>query len=329
MRSVLASLLLCSYLGVVSHSQTRTSEPAKDVLRLNADLVVIDAQVIDKKTAQAIGRLKREDFLLTEDDIRQEISHFSQDQLPLSILLLLDTSGSVWDLINEVRDRAARSLEYLKDDDEVALMATASRTELIQDFTPDRQLIADKIGSIDKQALGHRGILLHEAVYQAAKHLNRAANPASRRVIIVVTDNISTQMLGMGHSEREALDEVYETGVVVNGLKINDIDAMVLKFNPLYHGVKGFLFRGNIHDYAEKTGGVVVSTSKSQVDQHLTELITTLRTRYTIGYMSTNTKQDGKFRKIKVKLVPEVEKRQGKPAVIARKGYYAPRVKSN
>jgi VWFA-related protein len=327
MKTILAILFLCPLLGVTTFSQTKTKETEKEILKLSTDLVVVDTQVIKKKTATPVGNLKREDFSITEDGVLQEITHFSQDRLPLSILILLDTSGSVWDLINEVRDQAAESLKHLKESDEVALMGTASRTELIQDFTTDRKRIAEKIGSIDKKALGHRGILLHEAIYQAAKHLNRAANPASRRVVIVVTDNISTQMIGMGHSEKDALDELYETGVVVCGLKIKELDAMVLKFNPLYYGVKGFLFRGDIHGYAEKTGGVVRSTDKSQVENHLTELITTLRTRYAIGYISSNTRQDGKFRKIKLRLAPEVEKREGNPAIVARKGYFATKAK--
>ena len=329
LNSIFATAILLSLFCLDSICQTKADDAGQESLKLSTDLVVIDAQVIKKKTAQAVGNLTRQDFLVTEDGVKQEITHFSQDQLPLSILLLLDTSGSVWDIISEVRDKAVVSLEHLKESDEVALMGTASRTELIQDFTTDRKLIAERIGAIDKKALGHRGILLHDAIYQAAKHLNKAANPASRRVIIVVTDNISTQMVGMGHSENEALNEVYETGVSVCGLKVNEIDAYVLKFNPLYYGLKGFLFRGDIFEYAEKTGGIVLSSNKGQVDAKLTELINNLRTRYAIGYVSTNTKQDGKFRKIKLSIVSDIEKREGKIAVIARKGYYARKPKMN
>lgn len=322
--------LVLLLLSPVAFSQSsaagdNSSKPdgAQEALKLSTDLVVIDAQIVRKKTGQAIGELRREDFLISEDGVRQEIAHFSQDQLPLSILLLLDTSGSVWDIINDVRDRAVEALGHLKEADEVALMATASRTALIQDFTTDRKILADKIATIDKEKLGRDGILLHEAVYQAAKHLNQAANPASRRVIIVITDNISTQKIGQGHSESAALEEVYETGVAVCGLKVNDLNALVLELNPLYYGLKGLLFRGDIRSYADKTGGVVLSTSRSELDRKLTELINSLRTRYTLAYTSTNSKSDGKFRKIKLQLTPEVEKREGKPAIITRKGYYA------
>lgn len=298
-------------------------EPVEPSLKLSTELITFDAQVMHKKTGRPLGNLTKQDFLLYEDGIKQEITHFSQDRLPLSVLLLLDTSGSVWDFMSDVRDRTVEALRQLKDSDEVAVMGTASRTAVIQDFTTDRELIADKIASIEKKALGSDGILLHEALYQAALHLQKAAKPASRRVIIVVTDNISTQKIGQGHSESEALDELFEASSVVCGLNISNLNATVLKYDPFYYVVKGLLFRGDIKTYADKTGGIILKTSKEKVESKLSELIGHLRTRYAIGYVSTNTGKDGKFRKIKLSLAPEVEKREGKLDVLARKGYYA------
>jgi VWFA-related protein len=298
-------------------------EPSEQSIRLFTELVTLDAQVVHKKTGRPVGNLVKEDFSLYEDGVHQEITHFSQDKLPLSILLLIDTSGSVWSFMDEMRDRTVAALRQLKDSDEVAVMGTASRTAVIQEFTKDRELIADKIAAIDSKALGRDGILLHEALYQAAIHLKKAANPASRRVIIVVTDNISTQRIGQGHSEREALEELFEAGSVVCGLNISSLNATVLKLDPFYYAVKGLLFRGDINVYADKTGGIVLKTKKDNLDTRLSELIAQLRTRYAIAYVSSNTRQDGKFRKIKLSLSSEVEKREGKLAIITRKGYYS------
>jgi VWFA-related protein len=298
-------------------------ESSEQTLKLSTELVVLDAQVLHKKTGRVIGNLQKEDFSLYEDSVKQEITHFSQDKLPLSILLLLDTSGSVWGFMSEMRDRTITALNLLKASDEVAVMATASKTAVIQDFTKDRELIADKIAAIDKKALGHDGILLHEALYQAATHLQKSANPASRRVIIVVSDNLSTQKIGQGHSESEALEEIFEAGSVVCALNINSLNATVLKYDPFFYVVKGLLFRGDVKTYAEKTGGIVLKSKKDNLDTKLSELIAQLRTRYAIAYVSSNTNQDGKYRKIKLSSSAEVEKREGKLAIITRKGYYA------
>ena len=316
-------LFLLSLLLSCPHIFIYGQERADQTLKLSTELVVLDAQVLNKKTGGVIGDLKKEDFSIYEDGVRQQITHFSQDKLPLSILLLIDTSGSVWHVMDDMRERTIEALNHLKETDEVAVMATASRTAVIQDFTKDKELIARKISTFDKKALGWDGILLHEALYQAASYMGRASNPASRRVIVVVTDNISTQKIGRGHSEKEALDELYEAGSVVCGLNVGNINSTVLKLDPVYYALKGILFRGDINSYAEKTGGMVLKSKREELDKYLSEMIDRLRTRYAIGYVSTNPLQDGKFRKIKISLSKDVEQREGKLDILTRRGYYA------
>ena len=91
LKILLLAFTLCAAIPVAAQEPAQSSE----VVKINTDLVVLDAQVLRKKDGRAINSLKREDFLLSEDGQRQEIVHFSQDRLPLSILLLLDLSASV------------------------------------------------------------------------------------------------------------------------------------------------------------------------------------------------------------------------------------------
>src|SRR5262245_24016557 len=95
-------------------------------IRLGTSLVVLDAQVLNRRTGAVVGGLKREDFLIHENGVRQEITHFSQDKLPLSIILLLDLSGSVRPYVEQIRDGALQALSRLKPEDEVALLAFAT-----------------------------------------------------------------------------------------------------------------------------------------------------------------------------------------------------------
>src|SRR6266446_83019 len=94
-RSPLLLLLISSVFltGVYGTGLAQEKEPT-EVIKVNTDLVVFDAQVIDKKTKRIIGDLGKDDFQITENGIRQTVSYFSRDELPLSILLLLDVSGS-------------------------------------------------------------------------------------------------------------------------------------------------------------------------------------------------------------------------------------------
>src|SRR5206468_3373508 len=112
-------------------------EPAIDVVKVNTDLVVFDAQVIDKKNKRVIGDLTKEDFELSDNGVRQQISYFGRDELPLSILLMLDVSGSVRPILHQIRDGAMGALQHLKPDDQVAVMAFGTTSELVQDFTKD------------------------------------------------------------------------------------------------------------------------------------------------------------------------------------------------
>ena len=80
---------------------------ADEVVKLGAELVLLDADIVSKKTGQAVDGLKAQDFVVYEDGVKQAITHFSQDRLPLSVLILLDVSGSVWPTIKALRGRRA------------------------------------------------------------------------------------------------------------------------------------------------------------------------------------------------------------------------------
>lgn len=298
-----------------------------EVIKLSTELVVLDAQVNDKNTGQPVGGLTKEDFVLYEDGVQQQITNFSQDRLPLSIILLLDVSGSVRPIIEEIGDGAVEALNRLKPEDEVAVMLFASETVLLQDFTVDRQIIAAKLAGIRQQARTAGGAtLLNEAVFNAARHLQKAANPVSRRVIITITDNITNKRLfGNKHSEADAINQLYESGGVVCGLIVRSLFGQVN--NVLIKSPDAILLRrifrvGSVNKYAEKTGGEVLPASKQDIDSKLGELLSRLRARYSIGYVSTNTKQDGKYRRIKLKLAKSAN---ANSIVKTKDGYYAPK----
>src|SRR5262245_37654127 len=197
-RILLPIVCLAAACSVVWQFAIRNPQPAiqdppkreiilTESIRLNTDLVVIDAQALDRKTGRIINGLKAADFELYEDGVRQEITHFSQDGLTLSVILLMDLSGSVSPVLKEIQSGALLALERLKENDEVAVIAFSSDTQLVQDFTVDRKLIVEKIGHIEKTPVIGQGTSLFEGLREAAVHMNKASNPMSRRAIIIVT----------------------------------------------------------------------------------------------------------------------------------------------
>lgn len=319
-RKALLLIALTAVLSSSTQSRTQKRDEQDEPLRLSTQLVVLDAQVLSKKTGIPVNRLSERDFVLYEEGVKQQITHFSQDRLPLSIVLLLDVSGSVMPAIDQVRDSGLRALNELKPGDEVALMAFGAWATVLQDFTRDRQLIAAQVAVIESMGPWIReGTYINEAVFEASKYLAKASNPNSRRIIVIVTDNLSNQPATLGHPESEAMEQLHASGAAVCGLVVGDFAAVVNDYR-----MRGLLLDDSIAGYVTETGGIVSRVDKDDVTAKLALLIERLRSRYSLGYTPLNAKRDGRFRNIKLKVLPEVERREGEMTIVARKGYYAP-----
>lgn len=296
--------------GATSIGVAQEKEPT-DVIKVNTDLVIFDAQVVDKKTKRVIGDLTKDDFEVTENGVRQPISYFSRDELPLSILLLLDVSGSVRPIIHQIRDGALDALQRLKPDDQVAVMAFANTSRLAQDFTKDRGQAARKIEEATATNVLGSGTMLGPALESAAIHLQEAPTRISRRVIIIVTDNIA---FADGKQQKEILDELFDSGTVVYGLIVKAAIGKV--FNVMFLGqLKG------VNEFVEQTGGEMIGADKKEVDTKLGVVIDRLRARYALGFRPTNAAADDKFRPVEIK-VTALRKNKEKPLVLTKRGYY-------
>ena len=313
-RTLLTLFLLSS--ALIGASNSYAQEKEVDVVKINTDLVVFDAQVIDKKTGRVVGDLNKEDFELSDSGVRQEISYFSRDELPLSIILLLDVSHSVRPIVHDIRDGALNALQRLKPDDQVAVMAFADRSRLAQDFTKDRALVSRKIEEVTADSALGNGTYLGAAMEEAALRMQTAPTPTSRRVIIVITDNIA---VSIASQQRSVLHDLFESGTVVYGLIVRAAIGKV--FNVLSFGqIKG------VNKYVEATGGEVIGADKKEVDAKLGSVIDRLRSRYAIGFRPSNATDDGKFRPVEIKISPTT-KRKEKPIVLTKRGYYLRRRK--
>jgi VWFA-related protein len=160
--SVLLSILFVSQSHRVT-SQTRprivsdqaNAKPDVDrttpeIVKVDVDLITVNALVLQKDTARIVGGLNKEDFTLYEDGAKQTITHFSQDSLPLSVLLLIDRGGCLDPFGEQVHRAASDAIARLKPVDEVAVMTYHDTTRLLQGFTRDRSLIEDALNQVPK-----------------------------------------------------------------------------------------------------------------------------------------------------------------------------------
>ena len=313
-------------LALSSSAQEQHSSPQDDeVFRVNVNLVQVDAHVLEKKTARPVASLTKDDFQIYEDGVQQQISQVTRDQLPLSVVLLFDLTFSVQPVLKPLAAGALEALQHLKPQDEVAVMVYSSSTQLLQDFTTDRNKVVAAIRKASEMESGEAAYF-NEAVFETAEHLGRATNPRNRRTIIWFTDNVPNIPSTRQHSENDAFRQVLATGTVVFTVlersAASDFFIATFSRNPMFAPFRMQHPPGDVHKYAERTGGAVMTSSRDEVSARLAKMIDEIRTRYTIAYYPSAPKPKGTFCRLKLRIAPEAERRSGHVRVRTKTGYY-------
>jgi Ca-activated chloride channel homolog len=319
MRRFLAGLVILlslSGLAVGQRGQKPATPPAPkqpapgsagedQTIKVNVDLVNILFSVVDRK-GKFVTNLKKEDFKVFEDEKLQSISNFSSESdLPLTISLLVDTSGSIRDKLKFEEDAAIEffysTLQRRKD--KALLISFDSGVDLLQDFTDDPEKLANEIRKI--RAGG--GTSLYDAVYLAVN--KKLSGQAGRRVVILITD-------GDDNSSRLSLTEALEAA------QKNDVTIYCISTNSsAFFGSKE-QERGDktLQKFSDETGGKMFRPMKNEdLAASFVNIREELRSQYQIGYRPTNGKLDGTFRRIKVDIADRRYKAR------SRSGYYMPK----
>jgi VWFA-related protein len=321
MRFAKKVLLVCIPLGLALAAVLPAQEPTQQqgpVIRTQVNLVNLFVTVRDK-SKRIVTDLKKEDFKVLEDSQPQEIAFFSKEvTLPITLAMLLDTSGSEQYMLGAIQDAGGRFMDrVLRRGDEALVMSFDSDVDLLSDFTDDRgqldrairkaRINVPSAGSIGNNPgpVGSRqitGTALYDAIYLACNE--KLNTEAGRKAIIIVTD---AQDEGSKIRLEEAIEAAQRTDTVVHILLVAD---------PHFGGGNG----GVAHKITDETGGRTISVnSEKHLAEAFDQISEELRSQYTLGYYPTNAARDGKFRKIKVDMSNHDLK------VLARKGYYAPK----
>ena len=282
-------------------------------LKVSVNLVLVEATVRDERGA-VVDNLKRGDFRLTEDGAPQQISHFSRDEMPLAVAIVVDRSGSVSPVLQKLREAALDTLSLLKPDDQVALFAFDSGPERLEYLTTDRERIAEAIARIRSGG----GTNINDALFDAALYLSRAA-PTRRHAIVLVSDNQNT-VRGYA-SSGDVIRMCMESESTIYSIRISSSRASRYILAPNL-----VLGTGSVTKMANETGGEVFEAyDGSSIKNAMSAVISRLKKRYTLGYVSSNADQDGKFRKIDVSLNAKSPTPEHTYRIFARRGYYAPK----
>ncbi len=327
MNHLVALQLVAIFISSLTFSlQGQQATPDEQALRLRADLVVIDLLPVHKKTGRILPDLSKDDVLLFEDGVKQTVSHFSKGKEPVSILLLVDRAGCVNAFNEQIRAATIEAISRLKPEDEVAIMTFSNKVSLQQPFTRDRGLIADKIRAVESQHESEQHYF-NAGIYEAAEYMRKAANPAGRRIIIVLT-SLEASIDFSKRSESEALEAVLESGASVSGVLVKTLGGKIeqaLRGKPTSLLRRLGLRAGSLKKFVEETGGELLSEPPKSMSRALNRVIDNVSASYSVAYTPTNSVRDGKRRRIRVQVTEVVEKREGKVVMLSRRSYIMPR----
>ena len=272
--------------------------------RVDVNLVLIPLTVTDPMNRLVTG-LERNEFFLYENNTLQQLKSFSAEDAPVSIGIIMDLSGSVANKLVRERESIVEFMRTSNPQDEFFIIGFNDRPELIEDFTSS---IDDVEARLQTVRAGRRTALL-DAIYYGVNKMKQAKH--ERKAILIVSDGGDNRSR---YTENEVRNLVRESDVEVYAIGIFDVYAATTeeRNGPLL-----------LHDLTEETGGQLFRVDDiSDMADIATKISAELRNQYVLGYKPSDAKRNGKWRKVKVKLVPP----PGLPplTVHARTGYYAP-----
>lgn len=274
-----------------------------DVVRVNTELVVLNVTVTDK-SGQYVKALKVSDFKIYEDGVEIQpnmIASFSLQESPYAAVVLLDSSGSMEARFSLARSAAIRFLDGLRQEDVAAVYRFDSKVERVQEFSGGRDLAPMAY------AIRAKGMTtLNDAIVEASKTL--AERPEPRKAIVILSDGMDTFSKA---SSEKAVESALAVGASIFAV---DMSGMEIANSARHQSA------ASLRSFAEKTGGRFISTPGGPaLREAFTGIAEELGHQYTISFRPANTKRDGKWRKLEVK-VPREDL-----TVRTRKGYRAPK----
>jgi VWFA-related protein len=307
-------MLVASGLALSLVEPVVAQEPVQvPTLKATVNLVNLFATVRDKNK-RIVWDLKQEDFKIYEDNQEQKIAFFSKEvTLPITLGLLIDTSGSERNRLGAEQEAATRFIErVMRKGDEAMVISFDFDVDLLVDFTDDPAQVAR---AINRARIGAAsggvmtpgpipsnigGTHLYDALYLACSE--KLATEAGRKALVIITD---AQDEGSKLKLEEAIEAAQRTDTVVHVLLIHD---------------PGFSRRPDVaKKLSDETGGRTIElSSEKKLMEAFDQISEELRSQYTVGYYPENAAKDGKFRKIRVATTNKDYK------ILARKGYYAP-----
>jgi VWFA-related protein len=286
-------------------AQSQGQEPSRSdngvfVFRKDVEEVQLHATVVDDKK-RIVTDLAKQDFAVFENGQPQQITSFARRDIPVSIGIVIDNSGSMRDKRPAVNQAAINLVKASNPNDEVFIVNFNDEYYLDQDFTADTKMLQEGLGKVDSRG----GTALYDAVVASADHLKKQAK-LDKRVLLVVTD-------GEDNASRESLEQAIRRLEAEDGPTVYSIGILGEERQKRA--------RRALATMSERTGGVAFFPKDiSEVDAISKAVAHDIRNQYIIGYKPVTQKAEGGYRTVRVEARAPGH---GKLMVRTRTGYYA------
>ena len=274
--------------------------------------VKVDAQVVENN--KIITGLTQDSFQITDEGQPQKIVYFGRDAEPLSLVLLLDISGSMHRWLQRISSTAREAMGYLRPGDTVAIMVFGKRVEVHQDFSDNLAETARQIASAITDHDVGSGTAINQSVAVAAEYMRKHAGTQGRHAILILTDNLSISYM---FRDEEVIKALYAGDTVLNAIVV----GRAIRPGPARPGVyqNPDFTPADVFKLAEETGGEAVRADETEIS--FKDMIERIRTRYSLSYHAPGGAA-GSFRHIGVSLTGDARRRYPLAEVRARHGYY-------
>ena len=262
--------------------------------REEVDRVIVTASVVDDDR-KFIAGLTQADFRLFEDDVEQPLLEFSQETRPITMAILIDTSGSMREEIGTVQEAGKAFVATLRPEDRALVIDFDENVYLLQDLTSDHKLLDDAIHGTDAEG----GTAFYDALFAAYRKMRHIEG---RKTIVLLTDGADTNSR-FSYQKVLELTRTHDVVIYSIGLGVTALDVGV---------------RGSLKQLADDTGGrSYFPHSAKELEDIYGQIAEDLRSQYYLSYSSSNKNADGSWRKLRLETTVKGAKLK------TRKGYYA------
>lgn len=270
--------------AVAQRQTTDNPTPRDERITVNTDLITLSVSVTDK-AGRAVQGLNKSNFNIYDNNQLQEIHFFSDEDVPASVSIVFDTSGSMSERkIIQAKEALARFIQTSKNEDEFFLIDFNDRARLLLDRTRDGDAVLKKFSYVEPNG----NTAFYDAVYLGVEKVMRGSR--ARKIVLVISDGEDNESR---YTFKELQRRVRETDVVIYAIGFGG-------FYPIKGGING---RDALEELASTTGGKAFFPKGAiEMDEAFEKIALEMRRFYSIGYYPSDFVADGKKHRLKVKL---------------------------